>query len=63
MTRHRDGTATTADFVRLASAVAGRDLTGFLNPWLYGASVPDTALRGPAPCPWAGGGPSSSMDH
>ncbi|GAA2533761.1 MULTISPECIES: M1 family metallopeptidase [Streptomyces] len=40
VTRHRDGTATTADFVRLASAVAGRDLTGFLHPWLYGATTP-----------------------
>ncbi|MGC3002124.1 M1 family metallopeptidase [Streptomyces sp. G35A] len=38
--RHRDGTATTADFVRLASAVAGRDLTAFLDPWLHGARTP-----------------------
>jgi len=37
---HRDGTATTADFVRLASKVAGRDLSGFLRPWLYGAKTP-----------------------
>ncbi|MEW2341812.1 MULTISPECIES: M1 family metallopeptidase [Streptomyces] len=37
---HRDGTATTADFVRLASEVAGRDLSGFLRPWLYGAKTP-----------------------
>ncbi|MER7486745.1 M1 family metallopeptidase [Streptomyces sp. NPDC126497] len=38
--RHRDGTAATADFVRLASRTAGRDLTGFLHPWLYGATTP-----------------------
>ncbi|MFD5543407.1 M1 family metallopeptidase [Streptomyces sp. NPDC127079] len=38
--RHRDGDAGTADFVRLASAVAGRDLTGFLDPWLYGEKTP-----------------------
>ncbi|MGW1602759.1 M1 family metallopeptidase [Streptomyces eurythermus] len=38
--RHRDATATTADFVRLASAVAGRDLAGFLEPWLYGEKTP-----------------------
>ncbi|MEU2438719.1 M1 family metallopeptidase [Streptomyces rubradiris] len=38
--RHRDATATTADFVRLASAVAGRDLDGFLWPWLYGEKTP-----------------------
>ncbi|MYX99423.1 M1 family peptidase [Streptomyces sp. SID486] len=37
---HRDATATTADFVRLASTVAGRDLSGFLEPWLYGAKTP-----------------------
>ncbi|MFI9823872.1 M1 family metallopeptidase [Streptomyces sp. NPDC052013] len=40
VTDHRDGTATTADFVRLASEVAGRDLTGFMNGWLYGAKTP-----------------------
>ncbi|MFF5564156.1 M1 family metallopeptidase [Streptomyces sp. NPDC012623] len=37
---HRDGTATTADFVSLASRVAGRDLAGFFTPWLYGAKTP-----------------------
>ncbi|WP_406725163.1 M1 family metallopeptidase [Streptomyces sp. GD-15H] len=40
VTHHRDGTATTADFVRLASDVAGRDLTGFLEPWLYDSKTP-----------------------
>jgi aminopeptidase N len=38
--RHRDGTATTADFVRLASEVAGRDLDGFFRPWLHGKKTP-----------------------
>ncbi|MER6472069.1 M1 family metallopeptidase [Streptomyces collinus] len=37
---HRDSTATTADFVRLASAVAGRDLNGFFHDWLYGEKTP-----------------------
>ncbi len=37
---HRDADAETADFVRLASAVAGRDLSGFLTPWLYGEKTP-----------------------
>lgn len=37
---HKDGTATTADFVGLASEVAGRDLAGFLQGWLYGAKTP-----------------------
>ncbi|MGW2712518.1 M1 family metallopeptidase [Streptomyces sp. NPDC001356] len=37
---HQDATATTADFVRLASAVAGRDLSGFLKAWLYDDKTP-----------------------
>ncbi|MEV0323179.1 M1 family metallopeptidase [Streptomyces sp. NPDC050658] len=37
---YRDGNATTADFVRLASRTAGRDLGGFLDAWLYGAKTP-----------------------
>ncbi|MFF8731184.1 M1 family metallopeptidase [Streptomyces sp. NPDC015171] len=37
---HRNTTATTTDFVQLASAVSGRDLTGFLQPWLYGDKTP-----------------------
>ncbi|MFH9659044.1 M1 family metallopeptidase [Streptomyces sp. NPDC017248] len=37
---HQDANATTADFVRLASAVAGRDLGDFLRPWLYGEKTP-----------------------
>ncbi|MFE2052283.1 M1 family metallopeptidase [Streptomyces sp. NPDC059459] len=40
VTRHRDGTATTADFVRLASEVSGRDLGAFLQGWLYGQKTP-----------------------
>jgi aminopeptidase N len=37
---HRDSTATTADFERLASAIAGRDLRGFFKAWLYGTKTP-----------------------
>lgn len=37
---HRDSTATTKDFVRLASQIAGRDLTAFFHSWLYGAKTP-----------------------
>ncbi|MBG0852034.1 M1 family metallopeptidase [Streptomyces spinoverrucosus] len=40
VSRHRDGTATTADFVSLASQTAGRDLSGFLHGWLYGEKTP-----------------------
>ncbi|MEI7032930.1 M1 family metallopeptidase [Streptomyces pratensis] len=37
---HRDSTATTADFTRLASRIAGRDLTAFFDGWLYGKKTP-----------------------
>ncbi|MEV7724761.1 M1 family metallopeptidase [Streptomyces sp. NPDC087917] len=37
---HKDGVAGTADFVRLASQEAGRDLTKFLEAWLYGQTTP-----------------------
>ncbi|WP_371676351.1 M1 family metallopeptidase [Streptomyces sp. NBC_01276] len=37
---HKDGTAGTDDFVRLASREAGRDLEPFLEPWLYGQTTP-----------------------
>lgn len=37
---HRDGTVTTAQFIHAASRVAGRDLTGFLEAWLYGPTTP-----------------------
>ncbi|MFD7297161.1 M1 family metallopeptidase [Streptomyces sp. NPDC059897] len=37
---HRDSTATTADFVKLASQLAGRDLSGFFDAWLYGKKTP-----------------------
>jgi aminopeptidase N len=38
--RHRDGVASTADFIALASQVAGRDLAPFLNAWLYDEHTP-----------------------
>ncbi|MBT2468354.1 M1 family metallopeptidase [Streptomyces sp. ISL-66] len=37
---HRDATAGTEDFVRLASQEADRDLGAFLEPWLYGKTTP-----------------------
>ncbi|MDR3082086.1 MAG: M1 family metallopeptidase [Streptomyces sp.] len=37
---HRDGTATTADFERLASRTAGRDLSVFFHGWLRGEKTP-----------------------
>ncbi|GHF23920.1 zinc metalloprotease [Streptomyces mashuensis] len=38
--RHHDGTATTADFVALASEVSGHDQSAFLRPWLYDDKTP-----------------------
>ncbi|MFJ3672922.1 M1 family metallopeptidase [Streptomyces sp. NPDC090106] len=38
--RHRDGVASTADFVRLASELSGRDLGAFFQDWLYGEKTP-----------------------
>ena len=40
MAEHRDATAGTADFVRIASQEGGRDLTAFFKAWLYGAKTP-----------------------
>jgi len=37
---HRDGTADTADYERLASQISGRDLSGFFKAWLYGDKTP-----------------------
>ncbi|MGY6025797.1 M1 family metallopeptidase [Streptomyces spinosirectus] len=37
---HRDGTADTADYERLASQISGRDLSGFFKAWLYGDTTP-----------------------
>ncbi|MEU4213480.1 M1 family metallopeptidase [Streptomyces sp. NPDC026206] len=38
--RHRDSTASTADFVALATEVSGQDQSRFLRPWLYGRHTP-----------------------
>ncbi|MBO1331521.1 M1 family metallopeptidase [Streptomyces sp. VRA16 Mangrove soil] len=38
--RYSGRTASTADYIAVASRVAGRDLSGFLRPWLYGGSTP-----------------------
>ncbi len=37
---YRDKTASTADFVSLASRVAGQNLRTFLSSWLYGTTTP-----------------------
>lgn len=38
--RYRDTSASTGDFIALASQVARRDLSGFLRAWLYGRRTP-----------------------
>ncbi|WP_327370240.1 M1 family metallopeptidase [Streptomyces sp. NBC_01217] len=40
VSKHRDSNAATADFVRLASQTAGRDLTPFFDGWLYKKKTP-----------------------
>ncbi|MFI9615318.1 M1 family metallopeptidase [Streptomyces sp. NPDC052023] len=40
VSRHKDGIATTADFVSLATQMSGRDLNGFFQAWLYGEKTP-----------------------
>jgi len=40
VTKYRGKTASTQDYIDLASKVAGEDLDGFLHPWLYGAKTP-----------------------
>ena len=41
--RYRDGVVRSADFVALASKVARRDLSGFLNAWIYSETTPRDA--------------------
>lgn len=38
--RYRGKSASTADFIALASEVSGQDLDGFLRAWLYGTTTP-----------------------
>ncbi|MFC0433449.1 M1 family metallopeptidase [Kutzneria buriramensis] len=38
--RYRDGSATSADFIRVATQVSGQDLGPFLHDWLYGSTTP-----------------------
>jgi aminopeptidase N len=40
VTKYHGKSASTADFIALASKVSGRDLTGFLRAWIYGTTTP-----------------------
>jgi aminopeptidase N len=37
--RHRNSSATTQDYIAVASEVSGQDLSGFLRDWLYGTKT------------------------
>ncbi|MFF8973738.1 M1 family metallopeptidase [Streptomyces sp. NPDC014995] len=55
---HRDSTATTADFQRLATQISGRDLGVFFKNWLYDEKTPPM----PGHPTWKSAAPSSSAD-
>ncbi|MGY6019643.1 M1 family metallopeptidase [Streptomyces spinosirectus] len=38
--RHRNSSATTQDYIAVASEVSGQDQSGFLTDWLYGTKTP-----------------------
>lgn len=38
--RHHNSSATTQDYIAVASEVSGQDLSGFLRDWLYGTKTP-----------------------
>ncbi|NUT31185.1 MAG: M1 family peptidase, partial [Streptomyces sp.] len=38
--RYRNSSASTADYIAVASEVSGQDLSGFLRDWLYGTKTP-----------------------
>ncbi|MET3424576.1 aminopeptidase N [Actinoplanes tereljensis] len=40
VSRYKDKSASTGDFIRLASQVSGQNLTAFLTDWLYGTKTP-----------------------
>ncbi|WP_405593316.1 M1 family metallopeptidase [Streptomyces sp. NBC_01092] len=40
LARYRNSSASTQDFIAVASEISGQDLTGFLRDWLYGTKTP-----------------------
>jgi aminopeptidase N len=40
LARFRDSSASTEDYIAVASHVSGQDLSGFLRDWLYGTTTP-----------------------
>ena len=39
--RHKNGNASTADFIALSEEISGQDLDGFFQAWLYETDLPD----------------------
>ncbi|WP_062642996.1 M1 family metallopeptidase [Streptomyces maremycinicus] len=40
LARHRDSSASTEDYIAVASHTCGQDVSGFLRDWLYGTTTP-----------------------
>ncbi len=40
LARYRDRTASTEDYIRVATQASGQDVTSFLRDWLYGTTTP-----------------------
>ncbi|MER6560751.1 M1 family metallopeptidase [Streptomyces sp. NPDC001027] len=40
LARYRDSSASTEDYIAVASRVGGQDVSGFLRDWLYGTTTP-----------------------
>ncbi|WP_210593057.1 M1 family metallopeptidase [Streptomyces sp. GESEQ-35] len=55
--RFRNSSASTDDYIAVASEVSGRDLSGFLRDWLYGTKTP----RMPGHPDWTVTPPSSAL--
>ncbi|WP_328350919.1 M1 family metallopeptidase [Streptomyces sp. NBC_00445] len=55
--RFRNSSASTDDYIAVASEVSGRDLSGFLRDWLYGTKTP----RMPGHPDWTVTPPSTSL--
>ncbi|MEV6170847.1 M1 family metallopeptidase [Streptomyces sp. NPDC051954] len=55
--RFRNASASTDDYIAVASEVSGRDLSGFLRDWLYGTKTP----RMPGHPDWTVTPPSSAL--
>jgi aminopeptidase N len=49
--KYRNASATTQDYIDVANAVAGRDLTAYIRSWIYGATTPPAVGHPDWPAP------------